>query len=278
MGTVSWTGWLGRVSPRRWVQAASLVLANAYFLSWLRWMPCGFLNCSNCAAATFTCPLAWLQRGAIFTGMGMLAMNPDRVLGPPIAALAVLAFFGAAVGSWTCGWVCPTGTVQDLLYKIPSPKLRLAPWAGRFRVPLLVGAVVAIPYVTGSMFFCNLCPPGTLTRLTQEALGIPLFLKSPEGLVAAASVAVLILSLLLSVVFHRFFCAVLCPIGGLYGLFNRISGFSLEVDAAKCTSCRRCERRCPQGLAPHLDPSQPSCNRCLTCTGGCDALGADVRI
>lgn len=276
MGTVV-AAWR-KITPRRWVQGASLVLANAYVFSWLRWAPCGFLNCSNCAAATFTCPLAWLQRGAIFTSMGMLAANPDRVLGPVIAALAILFAMGAALGSWTCGWICPTGSVQDLLYKIPSPKVSLPRWAGRLRIPILVLGVVAVPYLTRSMFFCNLCPPGTLTRLGQETLGIPLFLKSPEGLMAAASIAILVVSLLMSVFIHRFFCAVLCPIGGLYGLFNRLSGFAIAVDEQGCTACRKCEKGCPAGLAPHLDPNASACNRCLTCIDTCAHLKVDARI
>ncbi|TYO99354.1 hypothetical protein EDC39_103200 [Geothermobacter ehrlichii] len=51
MSAKSFQEWLRGIAPRRWVQATSLVLANAWFLSWLRFVPCSFLSCSNCALA-----------------------------------------------------------------------------------------------------------------------------------------------------------------------------------------------------------------------------------
>ena len=35
-----------------------------------------------------------------------------------------LLFFGSIFGRFVCGWLCPFGLVQDLLYKIPLFKKR----------------------------------------------------------------------------------------------------------------------------------------------------------
>lgn len=269
-------GWLGRLSPRRWVQTVTLLASNAYFFSWLRFIPCSYLNCSQCALATFKCPLIAFQTAGMVMGMfGALAPKTVEIL---IVSSAVLLLFGAALGTWACGWLCPFGFVQDLLAKIPVPKFTLPAWVGWVRLPLFVVLLLWLPYATKSLLFCHLCPPGAIVRLSQQGLGIPLFLRPPEGLLAAVSVAVLLATLVLAVFSHRFFCTAVCPIGGVYGLFNKFSGFHLKVDAAGCNACGKCARRCPQGLRPHEVPNHSACSRCLECTGACEALSADVRI
>ena len=40
----------------------------------------------------------------------------------PLYTLGFLFAFGAVLGRFVCGWLCPFGLVQDLIYKIPAPK------------------------------------------------------------------------------------------------------------------------------------------------------------
>ncbi len=268
---------IAAISLRRWIQTLSLILANAYFLSWLRFIPCGFLNCSNCALATFTCPLILLQRGAIFISMGMLGMMFWKIVGSIIVALAILLLFGAALGTWTCGWLCPFGFVQDLLHKIPTRKFSLPGWAGWFRLPLFALLVGIIPYLTRSFAFCDICPPGTITRLVQQASNIPLFLRAPEGIMALVSISSLGLFLFLALFINRPFCTLLCPIGGIYGLSNKFSGLFLGIKKDDCSLCRLCEKSCPQGLNPLEIPNHSSCTRCLECTDHCETLKVDLK-
>lgn len=265
-------------SPRRWVQTVSLLLANAYFLSWLRFIPCGVLNCSNCALATFTCPLILLQRAAVFASMGMLGMMFWKIIGSVIAAFALLLLFGAFFGTWACGWLCPFGFLQDLLHKIPTRKFQLPGWAGHFRLPLFALLVGIIPYLTRSFAFCDICPPGTITRLTQQGLDIPLFLRAPEGIMATVSIVSLIGFLLLALFVHRPFCTLLCPIGGIYGLGNKFSGLYLKLKKEDCSGCRECQTSCTQGINPLKTPNHIACSRCLACTGHCDALTLDLKL
>jgi ferredoxin-type protein NapH len=266
------------VTLRRWVQLVSLILANAYVIQALRFIPCGVLNCSNCSWSTFTCPLILLQRGAIFISMGMFGMMSAKILGSIIVALATLFLLGALLGTWLCGWLCPFGYVQDLLHKIPTKKFFLPFWAGWGRLPLFVLLVAIVPYYTRQLFFCDICPPGTVTRLSQQAAGLPLFIKSPEGVMAIVSVAILVAVLLTALFVSRPFCTLLCPIGGIYGILNKVSGFKLSVDHSKCTGCNVCSRHCPQGLAPYETPNHSHCTRCLNCTNKCDAIYSDVRM
>jgi polyferredoxin len=271
----AWRHWH---TARPTIQAGALVLANAYYFSFLRFLPCGYLQCSNCVLSTFSCPLILIQRGAVMAGMGMFGMMSAKILGSVAAALAMLIFFGALFGTWACGWLCPFGFLQDLLGKIPLPKFRLPSWSGVFRLPIFIGAVAALPYLTSTLFFCDLCPSGTVNRLWQEGAGIPLFFKTPEGIMALISLLLLALVFIAALFVQRPFCSLFCPIGGLHGLFNRVSGLFLQVDRQGCVACGRCREICPQGLDPVAAPAHSQCSRCLECTKVCKFIRLEVRI
>jgi ferredoxin-type protein NapH len=273
---------LSFVRNRRTIQSVSLVVSNAWFFSFLRFIPCGYLQCSNCAASTFTCPLILLERGAVMASMGVFggAMGTamaEKVLTPALGAMAMLVLFGALFGSWGCGWLCPFGFFQDLLAKIPLKKFHLPSWSGVLRIPVLLGLVVAVPYLTRTMFFCDVCPSGAITRLWQQAAGIPLFLKAPEGYLAVASLVFLACVIVLSLFTLRPFCTLLCPIGGVVGVMNKVSGVRLAVDREHCVACGRCAQSCPQGIDPSESPDHSQCSRCLECTDSCKFISVDLR-
>ena len=271
-------GWLRFITARPTIQTTALVLANAYWLSFLRFLPCGYLQCSNCVLSSLTCPLILIQRGAVMLSMGMFGMMSAKILGSIAAALAILILFGALFGTWACGWLCPFGFIQDLLAKIPTKKFRLPGWIGNFRIPIFIGVVFAAPYLTRSLFFCDLCPSGTLNRLWQQAADIPLFFKTPEGVMATASLVLGGGVILASLFIQRPFCSLLCPIGGIHGLFNKISGIYLKVNHDKCVDCNRCQEVCPQGINPAETPAHSQCSRCLECTKACKFISLDIRV
>lgn len=270
--------WLRFLTARPTIQTTALVIANSYWLSFLRFLPCGYLQCSNCMLSAFTCPLILIQRGAVLMSMGLFGMMSAKILGSIATAMAMLIFFGALFGSWACGWLCPFGFIQDLLAKLPTPKFSLPGWSGVFRIPVFIGAVFTLPYLTGSLFFCDLCPSGTLNRFWQQAAGISLFFKTPEGLMATISLSIFLIIVLASIFTQRPFCSLLCPIGGIHGLFNKISGVFLKVDKEKCVECNRCQKVCPQGINPASNPAHSQCSRCLKCTKVCNFISLDLRV
>ena len=114
----------------------------------------------------------------------------DRKL--PFYILGVLLLFGVTMGRTICGFLCPFGLVQELLYKIPVPKIkknRVTQELSKVKYVILAVFVVILPVVFKAASglpvpaFCKyICPAGTLEG------GIPLVLldDSLSGLAAVS--------------------------------------------------------------------------------------------
>lgn len=69
------------------------------------------LNCYSCPGAVGTCPIGAMQ-----------AVIGNWNFKFAFYVAGFLMFVGAIVGRFVCGWLCPFGFIQDLLYKITFPK------------------------------------------------------------------------------------------------------------------------------------------------------------
>jgi polyferredoxin len=121
----------------------------------------------------------------------------------------------------------------------------------------------------GQPWFCKLlCPSGTLTG------ALPLLIIKPSswqnvGFYLWNKVTWLLIIIIGAILISRFFCRVLCPLGGFYGLFNRVSFLCLQFDEEKCVHCQACERLCPSGCKPYKDANSAACINCLKCVNTC---------
>ena len=182
------------------------------------------------------------------------------------------------MGRFVCGWLCPFGLVQDLLHKLPVKKLHRVPgdrYLRYLKYVILLVFVIGLPLLlTGksgisSPWFCKLiCPSGTLLG------GIPLVAANPSfqkiiGGLFSWKVSILILVLLSSIVIYRPFCKYLCPLGAVYGLFNRFSLYRYESDRDKCTGCGLCHKKCGMGVNVCMTPNSAECIRCGECLRVC---------
>jgi thiol-disulfide isomerase/thioredoxin/NAD-dependent dihydropyrimidine dehydrogenase PreA subunit len=66
-----------------------------------------------------------------------------------------------------------------------------------------------------------------------------------------------------SIFIFRLFCRFICPLGGLYGLFNKFSLFGVKVDEAKCTHCNICVAHCKCDIKHVGDQECISCGECI---------------
>lgn len=197
-------------------------------------------------------------------------------------------FVGAIIGRFVCGWLCPFGLVQDLLHKIPFPK-KIKTFRGdkllrKLKYGILVVFVILMPMFVvdllgqGAPYFCKLiCPVGTLEG------GIPLVLlnkalRGTIGWLYTWKVAILIVTILLSMMIYRPFCKYICPLGAIYSVFNPISVFHYRVDKARCVGCGKCASVCEMGCNPVANTNSMECIRCGKCKQACpvDAIGCGI--
>ena len=84
--------------------------------------------------------------------------------------------------------------------------------------------------------------------------------------------------LLLSLLIARPFCRYLCPLGAIYGLFNRFALLGLTCDASTCVNCGACETVCPMGIDPVTQYDSPECIRCGRCARVCPTKALKVGV
>ncbi|MBR1918418.1 MAG: 4Fe-4S binding protein [Spirochaetales bacterium] len=236
------------------------------------------MNCYSCPGALFSCPIGSLQ--ATLSARGFLIS---------MYAVGFMVLFGTVLGRAVCGFLCPFGLIQDLLYRIPFRrkigKLRYEKPLRLLRVLMLTLFVILLPLLAvditglGKPWFCKLiCPVGTL-----EA-GVPLVLansmiRGAIGFLYTWKVLLLLLTLLISIVIYRPFCRYLCPLGLVYGLFNRFALYRYEIDSERCTLCGLCQKRCKLDIAVFKNPNSIDCIRCGECITSCpeNAIRSTLR-
>lgn len=225
------------------------------------------LNCYSCPGALGSCPIGSLQ--------AVLGSKDYKF------SFYIIGFFmvvGTLFGRAICGWLCPFGLVQDLLYKIPFPKIKKLPgdkYLRYLKYVILLIFVIILPITVvnvvgeGSPWFCKwICPSGTLLA------GIPLIGSNPNlqqaiGFLFNWKISILILILILSMAIYRPFCRYLCPLGAVYAIFNPISIFRYDVDKNKCNGCELCKKKCSLDIEVYKKPNSPECIRCGKCKKVC---------
>ena len=268
-----------RARSRLLVQCAFAALSNGYvkgytsgriYTGGLKQLCVPGMNCYSCPGAFASCPIGSLQ-----------ATIGSRKFHVSLYVFGMLVVFGAFLGRSVCGFLCPFGLVQDLLSRIPLPKkLRTLPGERFFRLlkyvmlflfVMLLPMAIADATGLGDPWFCKyVCPVGTL-----EA-GIPLVLmneglRSAVGFLYTWKIAILAVILVLSLLIWRPFCRYLCPLGALYGFFNRHALYRFVLDESKCTGCGACKRACRMDISVWQTPNSPDCIRCGACLDACPA-------
>ena len=226
------------------------------------------LNCYSCPGALGSCPLGALQTVLV-----------DRKYNFSFYIAGFFLLTGSLLGRFVCGWLCPFGLIQDLLYQIPFvkkiknlPGHKILVW---FKYVILAVFVILLPLFAadfsgqGLPWFCKyICPAGTL-----EA-GLPLALANSAlrgalGFLFRWKLVILLVTVFLTVIVYRPFCKYICPLGAIYSLFNRISVTGVKVKRELCVECGKCGSVCKMDVKIWKELSALECIQCGDCISAC---------
>lgn len=213
------------------------------------------LNCYSCPGAVGACPIGSLQSELVSAKYKF-----------PYYILGVLILFGVLFGRFICGFLCPFGLVQELLYKIPTKKVkknRVTEALSFGKYIVLVVLTILFPLTLGKPGFCKyICPAGTLEGGVMLGL-LNESVRAMLGPLFTWKLSLLIVILLSAVFCFRSFCRFICPLGAFYSLFNRFALVRMTVDASKCTNCGACTKFCKMDIKKVGDRECISCGECM---------------
>lgn len=219
------------------------------------------INCYSCPGAVGSCPLGSMQ-GALSNGHTTI-----------FYVFGIILLFSIIFGRMICAWLCPFGYIQELVYKVKTKKVKKSKFTrilSYLKYVILIVFVFIIPicYAIKDVpfpAFCKfICPAGTL----EGAMGL-LANKVNNSFFSMLGPLftwkfLLMVSIIVGAIFvYRLFCRFLCPLGALYGLFNRFSIFGIKLDNAKCTNCSLCVNRCKLDVYKVGDQECISCGECI---------------
>ena len=271
-------------SKRKLIQLYAALLYNAHLMGYVtgniftgksKVICLPGMNCYSCPGAIGACPLGSLQNA-------LSSKNYKTIT----YVVGILLLYAISFGRMICGWFCPGGFFQELLYKIKTPKLKknkITRVLSYFKYVLLFGLVIYLPIIftitSGKTIpgFCKyICPIGTF----EGALGLLANNNNANyfdmlGPLFTWKFILLVLFIVGSIFIYRIFCRFFCPLGAIYGLFNKLSILGIKVNEDKCNHCGACVSKCKMDVK-HVGDHE--CIMCGECIDTCHAKAIDWKL
>ncbi len=155
-----------------------------------------------------------------------------------------------------------------MIYKLKTVKFHLPQFSRYIKYGVLI-LTVSLPFLIHQPVFCKyVCPAGTIEASIWQVLMNPALIMS-IGFFFTLKYMMLFIFIIGSMTYKRFFCVTLCPIGAIYGLFNKISLLRMYIDKDKCTECGNCRLNCPMDISIYENTQNVDCIRCFECIKAC---------
>jgi len=223
--------------------------------------------------------------------------------------IGLIGLFGLFGGRVFCGWVCPTGFIQDLFAGLsdqnPSRKIPISTdhWLKRFKIYILLFFIVLIapvgvfmytdpqeytsylaalgglsenplwPVSFSEFFFVTI--PGIVTSFVETG-GLSEFFNA-DNTWRIVFLFIYLIILIASVFYPRFYCRYVCPYGAAISIFSEYSFIKLKRLPTRCPGrkeCGICEEVCPMQIRILDEPfggftGRGECTLCLDCLEAC---------
>ena len=207
----------------------------------------------------------------VFKGtVGIYSDTPEKLL--LLGYFSLLAIVGNKL---ICGWGCPFGALEELLYEFPALK-KLKRKQLPFRMTMSIRTLLFVVFVLVVFGWVGGIEGMVIYHYVNpfNLFGFELALWT----VALSVVAFLALSL----VIYRPFCQLICPFGWYSWWLEKISLFGIRIHRGRCNDCGACAQVCPLEAAAGRLAGQAlpaDCFSCARCLRACpeDALAYGPR-
>lgn len=207
----------------------------------------------------------------------------------PLALSVITLALTIVIGRFFCGWVCPFGALHHAISFL-SHKRKNAELIAihKYRKAqnikyyiLLIVLIMAAMSKYGN-FQTGLLDPFSLFGRSVNLLLLPVFDNSFNVFsnvdrfyrTAIPILSLFIIFVILNFWIPRFFCLFICPLGALFGIFNRFAIFRINRNS-KCTDCKLCNRDCTGNCQPSETIKQSECLMCMNCLDDCKFSAID---
>lgn len=192
---------------------------------------------------------------------------------PMIAAALVILLLSLIGPRLFCGWVCPVGALQELVFmlrsKLKLPQLRI-PYRISNRIRTLI--LLAFFFLSGTAIIYTVLDNG-------KHIGISLYdyfnaFHGFEwlGLTSILPLIPLLLSVVLGLFIYRPYCHLVCPIGLLTHWLEPLALFRINLSKEGCNDCQQCVKATPCQATEEIVKGsiiRPDCFACGDCLSHC---------
>ena len=180
-----------------------------------------------------------------------------------------------------CSWLCPVGTVSELVGKaaawisrkaggprkamdvgLAAPATKTDRPLRWLRLPVLL-AVLWATFASGELLFRPFCPYYVMFSFHGHDVQMYSY-----GLLALFVAGIIVLPMI--------WCRYLCPLGGVLWPLSRAGLLRVQRNDGPCIDCGKCDLACAQSLDISGTEAVRSgeCTLCLQCTSACPTPGA----
>jgi len=196
------------------------------------------------------------MEGTVKVFKSMVGLYPSII--DKLLALVFFVVLAVVGNKLICGWACPFGALQELIYSLPILRK-----VKRSKVPFWLTNTIR-----GGLFFVTLL---FLFGIVGGRKGFVIYhYLNPFNLFNLdfdhwlISVTVVV-SLALAFFTYRPFCHLICPFGLVSWIAEQISLTRVKVDHEKCTDCGLCINACPTQAAKGRVSDKLFAADCFSC-------------